>query len=146
MIQSLSAGTAGLLADAILVLHVLVVGFVVGGLVLVLLGGALGWAWVRNPWFRWAHLATVGFIVAQTWLGELCPLTTWEQDLRAVAGQDTHDQGFIEHWLGRLIFFSAPWWVFVAAYTAFGAAVAGSWWWVRPRRWRDRSPGRPADG
>jgi len=126
--------TAGLLADAILVLHVLVVAFVVGGLVLILIGGALGWGWVRHRGFRWTHLALVGYIVAQTWFGELCPLTVWEQDLREVAGRTTHDQGFIEYWLARLIFFEAPWWVFVAAYTAFGALVAASWWWVRPGR------------
>lgn len=125
---------AGPLADAILALHVAVVAFVVGGLVLVLVGGFRGWRWVRRPGFRWTHLALVGFIVAQTWLGELCPLTTWEQDLRDAAGRTTHDQGFIEFWLGRLIFFQAPWWVFVAAYTAFGALVAASWWWVRPGR------------
>lgn len=130
----LDPATAGLLADAILVLHVAVVAFVVGGLLLILLGGALRWRWVRRPGFRWTHLALVGFIVAQTWLGELCPLTTWEQDLRGAAGQVTHDQGFIEFWLGRLIFLEAPWWAFVAAYTLFGALVAASWWWVRPER------------
>lgn len=136
----ISSETAAVLADAILVLHVAVVAFVVGGLLAILLGGALGWRWVRRPGFRWTHLALVGFIVAQTWLGELCPLTTWEQDLRGMAGQATHEQGFIEFWLARLIFFEAPWWVFVAAYTLFGVLVAGSWWWVRPER-RVRRPG-----
>lgn len=129
---ALQPHTAGLLADAILVLHVVVVAFVVGGLVLILIGGASGWRWVHHRGFRWTHLALVGFIVAQTWLGELCPLTIWEQDLRDAAGRSTHDQGFIEYWLARLIFFQAPWWVFVAAYTGFGALVAGAWWWVRP--------------
>ena len=44
------------LADAILALHVGIVIFVVGLLPLVLIGGALGWRWVRHfglrlpPW------------------------------------------------------------------------------------------------
>lgn len=132
--SSLDPRWAGPLADAILVLHVAVVAFVVGGLALVLLGGVLDWRWVRHKGFRWTHLALVGFIVVQAWLGELCPLTVWEQDLRDAAGRSTHDRGFIEHWLARLIFFQAPWWVFVAAYTAFGTLVAAAWWWVRPGR------------
>jgi hypothetical protein len=40
----------------------------------------------------------------------------------------------MQHWLSRLIFFDAPWWAFVAAYSAFAALVAACWWWVRPRR------------
>jgi hypothetical protein len=125
--------TARLLADVMLAAHVVVVAFVVGGLVVIFVGGALGWAWVRHRLFRLTHLATVVFIVVQTWLGELCPLTIWEQDLRVIAGQAAYQESFIEHWLSRLLYFDAPWWVFVAAYTVFGALVVVSWWWIPPR-------------
>ena len=137
--NALDPASAAWLADAILLLHAGVVAFVVGSLPLILLGGWRDWGWVRNRAFRLTHLALIAFIVAQTWLGQLCPLTIWEQDLRRIAGQATHDAGFIEHWLGRLLFFEAPWWVFVAAYTAFGAMVALAWWWVRPRRPSERT-------
>jgi hypothetical protein len=123
-----------LAADLILVLHFLVVAFVVFGQLLVMVGGWRGWAWVRNLWFRLAHLLTIVYVVIQTWLGQLCPLTIWEQDLRRAAGQTVHDQSFIEYWLGRLLFFDLPWWVFVVVYTGFAVVVAWSWWWVRPRR------------
>lgn len=36
--------------------------------------------------------------------------------------------------LADLIFFDAPWWAFVAAYSAFAALVLLTWWWVPPRR------------
>lgn len=124
----------GLLADAILAVHVGVVVFVVGGQLLILLGGPLGWGWVRGWWFRLLHLLLMAFIVVQTWLGELCPLTVWEQDLRRAAGQQGYSESFIEHWLSRLIFFEAPWWVFVAAYSGFFALVVLSWWRWPPRR------------
>lgn len=117
-----------LLADAILLLHVLIVAFVIGGQALILVGGPLRWAWVRRRAFRYTHLALMGLIVLQTWLGQLCPLTVWEQQLRRAAGQEVYDQSFIEHWLNQLIFFEAPWWVFVTVYTAFFSLLLASWW------------------
>ncbi len=132
MIEAVPA--PGLMADALLVLHALIVAFVIFGQVAILIGWARGWAWVRNLWFRLAHLATIAFVVVQTWLGRLCPLTVWEQQLRRAAGQGFHEQGFIEYWVGRMIFFDLPLWVFGLVYTAFGLLVLASWWWLPPRR------------
>ena len=128
----MSTTLAAALADALLVLPVGVVLFVVGLLPLVLLGGGRGWRWVRHRGLRLAHLGLMGFIAAQAWLGRLCPLTVWEQDLRRRAGQSAHGESFIEHWLGRLLYWDLPWWVFVAAYTGFAALVALAWLVVRP--------------
>ncbi len=124
----------GALADAILAIHFLLVTFVVGGQVLILAGGPLGWRWVRNLWFRLVHLAMVVFIALQTWLGNVCPLTEWENDLRAAAGQPVYEQTFVEHWLSGVMFFDLPWWMFVAGYTGFALLVVGSWWWWPPVR------------
>ncbi|HXD05894.1 MAG TPA: DUF2784 family protein, partial [Burkholderiaceae bacterium] len=74
------------LADAVLVLHSCIVVFVVGGLVLVLAGNALHWRWVNALWFRLAHLAAIAVVAVQSWLGEVCPLTTLESWLRVQAG------------------------------------------------------------
>ncbi|NBB91701.1 MAG: DUF2784 family protein [Gammaproteobacteria bacterium] len=124
----------GALADAILVMHALFVVFVVGGQVLVMIGWVRGWGWVRNPWFRFTHLALIVFIVVQTWLGKLCPLTVWEAWLRQAAGQTVYDGSFIQHWLGNLLFLDLPWWVFQVVYTAFGVVVVVSWVHFPPRR------------
>lgn len=128
---------AALLADALLALHVGIVLFVVGVLPLVLAGGALGWRWVRHRGLRLTHLGLILFIAAQAWLGQLCPLTVWEQDLRRLAGQGGYTESFIEHWLSKLLYWDLPWWVFIAAYTGFAALVAAAWWWVRPA---DKTP------
>jgi len=125
--------TAAWLADALLALHVGIVLFVVGLLPLVLVGGLRGWRWVRHRGLRLAHLGLMLFIAAQAWLGRLCPLTVWEQDLRRAAGQGAYTESFIAHWLARLLYWDLPWWVFVALYTGFAALVAAAWWWVRPR-------------
>ena len=127
---------AGPLADAVLAVHVGIVAFVVLGQAAVLVGAWRRWDWVRNAWFRAAHLLLMLFVAGQAWCGALCPLTVWEQALRDIAGEATYRESFIEHWLSRLIFFEAPWWAFVAAYTGFAALVLASWRWVPPRRKR----------
>jgi len=120
-------------ADAILVVHVLFVLFVVVGLLLVLLGKAFSWLWVRNPWFRLAHLAGIGIVVLQPWLGAICPLTTWEMKFRVRAGDAVYMGSFVAHWLRELLYYEAPAWVFAVCYTLFGLLVVLSWLWVPPR-------------
>jgi multisubunit Na+/H+ antiporter MnhB subunit len=123
-----------LAADAILLLHALFVGFVVVGLVLILVGKARAWSWVRNPWFRVAHLVAIGVVVLQSWFGVICPLTTLETTLRSRAGEAAYAGSFVAHWLETLLYYRVPPWVFVVCYTAFGAVVVASWFWVRPSR------------
>ncbi len=121
-------------ADAVLMLHALFVAFVVLGLALVLVGYRRDWRWVRHFGFRLAHGLAIGIVVAQAWLGAVCPLTSWEMSLRARAGDATYPGAFSAYWVERLLYYQAPDWVFIALYTAFGALVAVSWIWVRPRR------------
>ena len=128
-----SSTATQLAADAVLLMHALFVVFVVSGLILILVGGALGWAWVRLRWFRMAHLAAIGVVVVQSWLGAICPLTTFEMALRTRAGESGYPGSFIAHWVEAALYFQAPPWVFVVCYTAFGALVAAAWFWVRPR-------------
>jgi hypothetical protein len=123
-----------LLADAVLTLHFAIVIFVVGGLVLVVVGNWRHWRFVNRWWFRLAHLAAIGVVVAQAWLGIVCPLTTLESWLRAQAGEAGYEAGFVEHWVGRALYYDAPAWVFTAAYTLFAAAVVAAWWFFPPRR------------
>ena len=121
-----------LAADAMLLLHVLFVAFVVIGLLLVFIGGAFHWRWVRNPWFRLIHLLAIAVVVFQSWIGVICPLTTLEMAFRSRAGDAQYTGSFIAHWLETLLYFEAPMWVFAACYTAFGLVVVLSWFWVRP--------------
>ena len=124
------------LADAVLALHVALVSFVVGGVVLVIAGNLRRWRWVNAWWFRLAHLATIAVVVAQAWLGIVCPLTTIEMWLRAKAHAETYSGSFIEHWLQRLLYYEAPWWVFALVYTLFGLLVVATWWRYPPHHRR----------
>lgn len=122
------------LADLVLVAHALFIAFVVGGLVAVILGASLHWQWVRSFRFRLAHLLAIGCVVLESWLGFLCPLTSWEMQLRERAGEATYPETFIAHWLHELLFFAAPGWVFVLCYTVFAGAVLAAWFLVPPHR------------
>ncbi|MGI9236882.1 MAG: DUF2784 domain-containing protein [Woeseiaceae bacterium] len=128
-----------LAADLLLLSHVLFVAFVVFSLVLIIVGKFMDWAWVRNLWFRIAHLAAIGVVMLQSWAGVVCPLTTWEMALRERAGDIAYSGTFISHWLETLLYYRAPAWVFVVCYTLFAIAVFVCWFWVRPARIRGRS-------
>ena len=85
-----------LAADAILILHFGFVVFVVGGLLMIFIGHRLGWRWIYGIRFRLLHLAAIGVVVLQSWLGALCPLTVWEMQLRELAGDLTYQGGCID--------------------------------------------------
>ena len=122
------------LADAVALLHLALVLFVVGGLPAIVVGNRRGWRWVNGPAFRLLHLAAIGVVALQAWLGADCPLTTLESWLRVQAGERGYAGGFVEHWVHRVLFYAAPAWVFTLAYTAFALLVALAWWRYPPRR------------
>lgn len=123
-----------LIADVVLVVHFAVIVFVVGGLLVVVAGNLRGWAWVNDLRFRVAHLLAIAVVVAQSWLGRLCPLTELESWLRRRAGEAAYERSFIGHWLERIVYYDAPLWVFTAIYTAFGLLVLVAWLYFPPRR------------
>ncbi|MDH3337852.1 MAG: DUF2784 domain-containing protein [Gammaproteobacteria bacterium] len=122
-----------LAADVTLLLHMSFVAFVLIGLLLIFVGYALAWSWIRNPWFRWSHLAAITVVVLQSWFGVICPLTTLEMALRSRAGATTYPGAFVAHWLESILYYDAPEWVFAVCYTAFGLLVVVSLFWIRPR-------------
>lgn len=122
-----------LLANAVLAMHLAIVAFVAGGLLVIVAGNLRGWRWVNRPGFRWLHALAIAVVVAEAWLGLTCPLTTLEMWLRAQAGGATYSGGFIEHWLQSLLYYDAPRWVFTLGYTAFAALVAFTWFCFPPK-------------
>lgn len=97
---------------------------------MVWLGAALDWRWVRNPWFRYAHLAAIAFVAAEAVLGYACPLTVWEDLLRG----GVRPESFIGRWVYRLLYYRAPEWLFTALYVLWGFATLLTLRLVPPRR------------
>lgn len=85
---------ARLAADALVLLHLAFIVFVV-------LGGLLA-AW--RPRLAWLHLPAA---VWGAWIetsGAICPLTPWENRLRRLAGESGYPGDFVEHYLIPLIY------------------------------------------
>ena len=123
-----------LLADLVLALHAGLVLFVVLGQASILAGWRRGWVWTRGLMFRGLHLSTIAVVLAQDWLGSYCPLTLLEVRLRHLAGAQGYETGFVADWLGRLLYYRAPGWVFTLSYTLFGLLVLLTWVAYPPRR------------
>ena len=82
------------LADAVLLLHLAFILFVMVGGILVL----------RRPWLAWLHLPAAIWGALIEFAGWICPLTPLEKKLRLLAGEQTYRGGFIDHYLIPLIY------------------------------------------
>lgn len=128
------------LADAVLILHL---GFVL----FVVLGGFLVLRWPR---LAWLHLPAAAWGVLIEFVGWPCPLTPLENHLRQLGGQEGYGGGFVEHYIVRLIYPSG---LSREVQVALGAAVLlinaaiYSVLYRRRRRTRDAAAdGRAAPG
>jgi hypothetical protein len=82
------------LADAVLLLHL---GFVL----FVILGGLLVLRWPRVAWLHFPA-ATWGVLVEYT--GWICPLTPLENSFRTLGGQTTYSGSFIQHYIQPVLY------------------------------------------
>jgi hypothetical protein len=126
------------LADAILVLHALLILFNLGAFPVIWVGHFRHWAFVRNFSLRLVHLLLVGVVAAESLLGIWCPLTTWEEALRS---KSMYQNGFIAYWLHKLLFYDFSASVFTLAYVVFFLLVAGTFYFVRPQLPKHRKTG-----
>jgi Protein of Unknown function (DUF2784) len=106
----------GFLADLMVAIHVGYVGYVVVGQLLIWLGWALGWKWVRNFWFRATHLLAIGIVAYEELLDIRCPLSVWEEYFREKAGQPVSGETFLGRLMHSLIFYNFEPWVFTTIY------------------------------
>jgi hypothetical protein len=135
-----------ILADIVVVLHAAYVLFVILGLLAVLVGWLQKWRWIHNVWFRGIHLAMILIVVLEAWFGITCPFTTWEKELRRLAGQATYQGDFLANFVHEALFIDAPSWVFTACYTAFGLLIVATLLLAPPRRPRPRIGGSATAG
>ncbi|MDH3707740.1 MAG: DUF2784 domain-containing protein [Acidimicrobiia bacterium] len=125
-----------LAADAVLVLHLSFVVFVV-------LGGVLTWRWPR---LALVHLPVAVYGVVIQLVGFRCPLTPLEKALRRRAGDEGYDEGFVEHYIVPVLYpgeFTAGV-KLVLALLVLGVNVAVyvvAWRIMWPRRRAKRSAG-----
>lgn len=121
-------------AASVLALHLAIIAFNVAGCVLVPVGGWRRWRWVREFWWRLAHLLSLAMVALQALLGRACFLTMWQGDVSGTS----HVQPLIASWINRLIYWPLPLWVFAILYVAVFAYVIALWVFVTPRTPRRR--------
>ena len=85
---------ARLAADAVVLLHLAFVAFVVLGGVLV--------AWRSRV--AWLHLPAAAWAAWAEFSGAICPLTPLENQLRRIAGQSGYAGGFVEQYLLQVVY------------------------------------------
>ena len=116
-----------ILADAVLILHLAFVLFVVLGAFLVL----------RRRKLIWVHLPVVIWGALIEFAGWICPLTPLENWLRARGGDRGYSGGFIDHYLGALIYPEGLTrelqWFLGALVLAINAAIYLRLWRGRPK-------------
>lgn len=117
-------------ALAILLVHLAIIAFNVVGCLVIPIGAWRRWRFVREFWWRLAHLLTLAVVAGQALAGRACFLTRWQGELAGA----THVQPLIARWIDRLVYWPLPLWVFAVAYVAVFVYVLALWVWVRPRR------------
>ncbi len=138
----------GYLADGVVLLHVLYVGYVLVGQLAIIAAAPFQRLWARNPWFRFTHLTAIGGVALEAVVGWRCPLTTWEGQLRAMGGQDFDSaQTFMGRLLHNLLFIDGqPESFFTVLYIAMMILVVQGLVMYPPRWFRigDRAAGASA--
>src|SRR5579863_7555702 len=124
------------LALAVLAMHLGVIAFNVGGLIVVPFGAWCGWRWVRIFWWRALHLALLFVVALQALFGRACFLTLWQAALEQNAGETASREPLIARWVDSVIFWNLPIWFFAALYVAVLIYALALWRWVPPARRR----------
>ncbi len=117
-------------ADFVLLIHLAVIAFNVGGALCIPLGAWLGWRWVRVRWWRGLHVLSWLIVTAQALLGFVCPLTVWEDALRGVATE----RSLVMRWVHQWIYWDVPLWLFGILYALILTLVIALWRWVPPEK------------
>lgn len=134
----------GFLADAVVFVHVLYIAYVLLGQVAIILAAMLRKEWGRNPWFRGTHLLAIGIVVVESFMNWRCPLTVWEEQLRAMAGQSFDgSETFMGRVLHQTMFIEGqPEIFFTTMYVAMMVVVLQGLLMYPPRlpRWKRANP------
>ncbi len=130
-------------ADVIVTLHLALVLGVLVTLLLVLLGGVLGWSWVRHFWFRVIQLLLIQIIAGQAVVGLECPLKTLERHLRGGPGylHELDNAHPIGRFCNELLYYELPQQIFLVIYLVVALLMLSTWIFVPPRLpWQPAEP------
>ena len=121
-------------ADVVAIIHLGYVVFVILGFILIVVGIVLKWQWVRNLWFRIAHLAAIAGVALEAVLGINCPLTVLEFSLRYGVHPSERRVSFVGTIVDSMLYYDAPAWLFTIIYVGFSMLIAITFIMAPPTR------------
>jgi hypothetical protein len=124
-----------LAANALAVVHLAYFVFVVGGVVAIVVGSRRGVTWVRNPWFRIAHIAAIYVVLVEDVTGFPCPLNVLQWGARTAATGARETTAGVGGMLDYLLYHTISPLALDIMYWSFGVLVLVLLWIV-PLRWR----------
>ena len=125
----------GFLADLVVGLHVGYVAYVLLGQLAIIGASACKAHWGRNPLFRYSHLTFMAIVALEAVMGWRCPLTIWEEQLRALGGESVSGETFLGRLLHNVLFIDGmPEVFFTTLYIAMFVVVVQALVMYPPRR------------
>jgi hypothetical protein len=103
-----NAWLSDVVADVIAAMHIAYFVYVAGGSAAIVVGAIRRWKWVRNPWFRFSHLAAVYIVVFENIFNIQCPLNMAEWSLRSDSQAVVEASSGVGGLLDRLLFHTIP--------------------------------------
>lgn len=127
----------GYAADLVVGIHLAYVAYVLVGQLLIMIAAPFKWRWARNPWFRFTHLAAIGYVAYEAVYNIRCPLTIWEEQLRELAGQEHGAGTFLGRLMHHILFIDGqPEIWYTTLYIAMFVVVLQGVLMYPPRLWR----------
>jgi hypothetical protein len=122
-------------ANLLAVVHIAYFLFIVGGVVAIVATavGVSGLTWVRNPWFRIAHVGSIYIVLVEEITGWPCPLNVLQWSARTAAIDRRETDVGVGGVLDFLLYHAIPGWTLDVMYWSFGALVLVLLWKVPPR-------------
>ena len=121
------------LADLVVFVHVLYAAFVVVGFLLIVIGMVLNWKWIRNFWFRLAHMIAIGIVAIEEVWNVRCPLTVWEEQLRVMANQAVTGETFMTRFMRSALFWDCSPTFFTMAHLGIAMLILATFVIAPPR-------------
>lgn len=134
---------ADIAANAIALVHLAYVVFILGGIVAIVIGPPRGVVWVRNRWFRIGHVAAIYVVLLEDVVGFPCPLNVLQWGARTTATGSAEATSGVGAVLDYLLYHLMSPRVLDVMYWSFGVLVVALLWAVPPR-WRASPPARPS--
>jgi hypothetical protein len=139
------SAVADLAANLVAVVHIAYFLFIVGGMVAIVASLRRHIPWVRNPWFRVAHIVAIYIVLFEEITGFPCPLNILQWTLRGPADGVNESTSGVGGLLDYLLYHTISSLALDIMYWSFGALVLLMLWLVPPR-WptlRNRATARP---